>query len=442
MNKVLPIVGAMAITVASASASFVSKRAVEPMRNADLTAKAELAVKANAASETGIWQPGKITSYDWENGRWVMDEEAVNTYYDDGRIHTTVEQGALLTFIYDSLGRVAEIRGAMATDPNTTVMVYTLTYDPVVENALVKITLSMPAIPGMSVSQGIDVTRDAAGNVVELSEFATNDFGVKEVSELVQISYGLDGKANRIVMTDYDDNIVDYRASLSDIVWENTDGQILDVDIDGFGSALFFGANRIKSCTVTEDDINETVQLAVAYVPDGYHAVATMKGETILDIDYKSVDQYGSYDCTEYEVDFDYDDRTGTLVREDAETEVETYRVDNFGLVLEHTQEYYKEKSAVAYDLESVVGQVTYNAQYGYPEEYISETSDFGGRLTDKDRMVFSDYALYGSGVQQVGDVNSDAVVEYYDLNGVKVANPVNGIYIMRRGSEVVKVAK
>ena len=43
-----------------------------------------------------------------------------------------------------------------------------------------------------------------------------------------------------------------------------------------------------------------------------------------------------------------------------------------------------------------------------------------------------------GSGVATVG-CDTDAPVEYYDMQGIKVDNPQRGIYIVRRGTTVEK---
>ena len=47
------------------------------------------------------------------------------------------------------------------------------------------------------------------------------------------------------------------------------------------------------------------------------------------------------------------------------------------------------------------------------------------------------DYA----GIQDiVADDNSDEQIEYFNLNGVRVENPLNGIFIRRQGNKVEKV--
>lgn len=45
------------------------------------------------------------------------------------------------------------------------------------------------------------------------------------------------------------------------------------------------------------------------------------------------------------------------------------------------------------------------------------------------------------SGINDIVEAdNSDAPVEYYNLQGVKVNNPDKGIYIMRQGTKARKV--
>ena len=48
------------------------------------------------------------------------------------------------------------------------------------------------------------------------------------------------------------------------------------------------------------------------------------------------------------------------------------------------------------------------------------------------------------SGVQMlsatIGAPQADAPAEYYNLQGIRVANPAHGIYIERRGSKATKV--
>jgi len=49
-------------------------------------------------------------------------------------------------------------------------------------------------------------------------------------------------------------------------------------------------------------------------------------------------------------------------------------------------------------------------------------------------------YGSSGSGVADIEIGNSNAPVEYFNMQGVKVANPENGLYIRRQGTKVEKI--
>lgn len=44
------------------------------------------------------------------------------------------------------------------------------------------------------------------------------------------------------------------------------------------------------------------------------------------------------------------------------------------------------------------------------------------------------------SGIEDIDAAANNAPVEYYNLQGVRVANPTNGLYIRRQGSTATKV--
>lgn len=49
-------------------------------------------------------------------------------------------------------------------------------------------------------------------------------------------------------------------------------------------------------------------------------------------------------------------------------------------------------------------------------------------------------YAADGSAVSEIESADADAPVEYYNMQGVRVINPENGLYIRRQGNTVSKV--
>lgn len=63
---------------------------------------------------------------------------------------------------------------------------------------------------------------------------------------------------------------------------------------------------------------------------------------------------------------------------------------------------------------------------------------DSKGKVLNCAKQDITDFVPLG--VEAVGEENADAPVEYYNLNGVKVDNPSNGIFIRRQGSKTTKV--
>lgn len=447
MKKLLLLTGIAAIAATPVSArSLIPKQMQEQKPQSEIKKTMAQVLKMNEADTKGVWNPGKIVSYYASGNSWYEDETTLITYYEDGYVKTETQQGIIITAYYDDMHRVSKMTAAMEDTPDQTLMTYTFSYDPIVPNALVKTVVSM-SVMGTTMSEtiGADVVRDAYGNITNVDIYDLPPTGKKEYESKMTVEYGSDGKANKITTAYYDDGTVEYTQTYSDIVWENTDGQIFSTEMndDSYESGLFWGANRIKSCKVTDDELpGVTLDVNATYHSSGYKTDVKMAGETMLSIDYTKVDEYGSYDCVEYSVDIEINDKTGALEKEDEETETTTYRVDSYGLVLEETEhyEYYEPgKQAETY---YTIGHVDYNPEFGYPEEYWTEEGYNDNAKHKVDRMVFSDYEFYASGVRNVEASESESAAEYYDLHGVRVNNPGKGIYVMRRGGKTSKVMR
>lgn len=95
--------------------------------------------------------------------------------------------------------------------------------------------------------------------------------------------------------------------------------------------------------------------------------------------------------------------------------------------------------------LEHQTGEVVYDETYGYPLVYTESQMD----LYDETKQVpflrkeFSDYSNYREPTS-IGNVavddNENAPVEYFNIQGVCVANPSKGLYIRRQGKSVQRV--
>ena len=57
----------------------------------------------------------------------------------------------------------------------------------------------------------------------------------------------------------------------------------------------------------------------------------------------------------------------------------------------------------------------------------------------DANNYIISILEDVSSGIEEIG-VDANAPVEYYNLQGVKVANPENGIFIKKQGNKTTKV--
>ncbi len=72
----------------------------------------------------------------------------------------------------------------------------------------------------------------------------------------------------------------------------------------------------------------------------------------------------------------------------------------------------------------------------------ISEVKDEGIPAPGH-RIAWNWYDLGASaGVENVTVADTDAPAEYFNLQGVRVNNPANGVFICRQGNKVTKVVK
>ena len=153
------------------------------------------------------------------------------------------------------------------------------------------------------------------------------------------------------------------------------------------------------------------------------------------------LDAYGSYTSEIFEIDYDGMD-DGTYVPDGPMLDVYTKIYDAYGLTVKDSEISYTDGSkenGIDYQSETT-GDITYDATHGYPLEYIIRDSYDGKAPVDRERWVYSDYYdIIAAGVTDV-EAAENAPVEYYNLQGVRVANPDAGLYIRRQGNKVSKV--
>lgn len=310
------------------------------------------------------------------------------------------------------------------------------TYDPIVKNFVVKQTIENES--GKYV-YGHEITRNADNNIVKLQEYNVFNDGTPDYTSFLEIGYGPDGKAVTIDDGEIYKGQKNYYSRLKDIEWENTDGQIVECDFGDVLAARYFGSNRIKSATVADDEWPLPAKLTVTYDGISYKSSLVMtNNEKLMSIDFKSLDDNGSYISDCYDVDYD-DDGEGNHYIDGISNSHREVSMDRFGLKLKDIMtDTYHSSDGDETSTEGYRGTVTYDPVHGYPTEYIEAYKGYDSdEYVNISRTVFSDYTAGVEGVEADSDDAATAV--YYNLQGVRVNNPSAGLYIRLQGNKAVK---
>lgn len=406
-------------------------------------AKAQAAVNRIQAlneSEAVNWYARCVTEYSWdtENNKWAEPEVVNYTYDSESRIIKEAGQGGYTEFTYDAEGRVASQKEYAYTggaeSEATLVSTTTYKYDPIIKNLVVEESTKGEY---NNSTNGMKITRNADNNIIKIEDYYSYEGNEPSYMGFIEIGYGADGKAVTIDDGETYNGETEYYTRLKDITWENTDGQIISNNFDEPTSELYFGKNRIKSATITDDEWPHPANLTVTYDGINYNSSLVMtNNEKLMSIDYKRTDNYGSYTADCFEVDYD-DDGEGNSYIDYTRDSKKVYTVDRFGLVtsdMTTDNNHYSDGDETT--TEGIRGTVTYDPTHGYPTEYVEENKNSDSEaFVNSKRIVYSDYF---SGINTV-EADNDAPVEYYNLQGVRVANPTAGLYIRRQGNKVAK---
>lgn len=406
---------------------------------------------ATAAEATPVAQPGRILSYEWKDGAWSAPTVITRTYTPDGKLsrETVTEPGSQVaemteyTYNQDGLPEMV-MQSEMDINiqeriPGSRVL---YTYDPVARDFCTEM-LTEIHYKGkwfFHQSETCEVTRNAEGNVTEI---LYSQDGRQKSS--VRVEYGTDGSASKISRFSYYDGSWHLSCTWSEIVWHETDGQLLFPADELYLENLMRGRNRISSARQVYDAKSSSgvpthtdVTIEVEYTDDGGYT-ATKEGiEGNWTIDgggmwYTPLENGGhdSGSLWKYKDIFD-------LYR--------TSRVeyDAWHNMLLNAERYHYSIDPKYSDYEK--GEVTYSPETGFPETCIIKTSDYDTdygddgvplSLRNKEKYEFSDYVTSGIGTVTT---DSDGPVEYYDLNGLRVDRPYKGIYIMRHNGKTTKI--
>lgn len=421
-----------------------SKRHAAKTTPARKTAAEVKQMIAKAESTSNPWRATTEKVFGWDGEEWQLDETYTIEYDAQGRKASEVMMDyegyfTRTSYKYDANGMVTEQLVEVSEDGETyeNSSMTVRTYDPIVTNVITTNRgYSWDGTQWLLIGNNYNrnITRNADGNVT-LVEIAVWYDGKYDPTIRTVVSYGDDGTATSIKESVLNYNNHDFywedSMAMNDIVWDRTDGQI--IDIEGLGT----GANRILSCDQTDNDA--VIHVEFTYDGDNFVAISTgeLDGESVEGrVSYEALDDNGSFIQTN---SYTY---TSEEFGSYGESETVTERYDEFGLLLES-------KYVVEYDgfeevAEDVRGEVTYDPSYGYPLTYTlsqafldEETGEY--IVENMMRVEYSDYKNIFSAVDAIE--SAAGATEYYTLQGMRVSRPAaGGLYIVKAGDKVSKI--
>ncbi|MCM1066039.1 MAG: hypothetical protein NC418_00510 [Muribaculaceae bacterium] len=439
------------------AASLTKKKAARIERKA-------IKAKADAVKVQYLPQDETVSFWDEDTEDWFVASTARNTYNPDGTLANVVEtdmedesgQSKLrISYTYNADGMATETLSESSEDGGATWVNTELTakkYDTVVTDFAVESIMYYWA-DGWQLSYGnkYAITRNNEGTLTQIARQAPQtgaDFS--DIARVTNTTSADGTKVTRSVVSElqYIGSSLEWTEDidLRNIEWANTDGQVMNFDVEDYAR----GRNRIASAESYFDGEFEGTLTGV-YAND-FEGTLTFQflDNSNLRISTMYTDAAtGSYIET-YEViyfeeepsdedingDGEIDDNDVTLTPV-TEYEINEVTIDSHGnVVLEKFTQY------VNGELDycgGVVYEYTYNAD-GAATEFVSSSfeDDVENKFPEM-RIEWSDFTT-AAGIDGIIADESDAPVEYYNLQGLRVANPADGIFIRRQGSKVSKV--
>lgn len=444
MKKFL-LIAASAAFVLSATATHTEVRFTN-LGNKQLNEKrAATLARINRATDESklVWKPGKQSNYFWWENEWSLAWETTYTYTDEGRTASAkLSDGTETRFEYDAEGRLISETNYSTEGEATEKHEYA--YDSVIKNLIIRVAdYVMDGSDWKLNSEDFtEITRNSDNNITQISEGYIYNSEKTEDQRAVY-TYGDDKKINTIKVYDNDgDDELTLVGEITDIKWEKTNGQLIDLDMEGL--RYYFSDNWIASATLpkaTNEPYLGDILMKVEYKAGlgGFKVTQTMNNEIILSDDFTITDTYGSYTVRSFEVDFDNDDDIWFRYDEYLSDFIKTY--DKFGNILVQKEIRYAdanpEKILGTIELS---GNVVYDPETGYPTEYTTTQKYDENPASNNSRTVWSDYKSFEAGIGAIATDNENAPVEYFDLRGRRIDNPAGGFFIRRQGNNVEKI--
>lgn len=424
-------------------------------------ALAALSIPATAADSASRFFKPQTVSFQYYmpyTSTWGDMNVEKYTYNADGSVATMEETGQKTVYTYNADGSLAKEEVInVYNGENKPVSTTVYEYDPVVKDFVVSETeyfYQGKEEPLYISGNGTEITRDGAGNIIKVRDYTVSNGSKTYDDEQMTVAYGADGKATTVTFekltTQNGQTKTEIEEQWTDIVWEKTDGQILSMEFDDPNADMYFSTNRVASATVTSEDWPQAAVFTATYDGDSYHSLVTMGSDRIFEITFDCIEKFAprdefdecySYEAETYEVEFDNDN--GQFYIESRVSKKEKNTADAFGICLlnDQTVTYHKQKGDTT-ETETEKTEVTYDSESGLP----IQAAKWEKGASDKDFIpvslyFFSDYVnVDPAGVTAIQPDATDAPVEYFDLQGVRVTDPAQGIFIRRQGNHTEKV--
>jgi len=402
---------------------------------------------AKKAAEDAVMMPTRQECYAYDNGSWTLRSTSGLTFDDKGNLLTQTDTaGTTVT---------KDVYEYNANGMETSLMEYVSKNGGEFENNFRRLKTYDSRVTDFVVScEEYDWDSDWVlqnGDNTFKKEITRNDDGLVTATKTENyrynkyilsggsaITYGEDGKATRWEskrpsgyggLTTY--------ISFDNIVWEQTDGQILAVEY----ADLFSGNNRVSSATYYDTEGGVRADVVATYGENGsYSYYMQPQGYDERDVYTRTADDnYGSYTLTaDYYSDLNGDGEYTDDEIDFSDKTVVTY--DEHGFLT--SEVYYSDDEPYS----GVKYEYTYEADFDYPTETICyEYSTSSGEFEKKLKYVSSGFVNVATGIKTTNG-NSDAATQaVYNLQGVKVAASASqlpaGIYIVKNGNQTKKVA-
>jgi len=432
---------------------FVAKKSTqEQAQPGHCASRTKAPLKASAAPAAPIWCAATIAEEIYD-GEWLPMSVTTSTYNTAGlplvEIHD--EDGLLFrtTYRYDANNQELEV----IEETNEEGEGYynsarkTYEYDTVVKDFRTATTNYVwDDVESAWTEQGNiwkrSVNRNNQGNVTDITVSVPYQ-GSMMPTEKTTITYdATTQKADTWSFQQYDSYLEEWGAPLtySDIVWENTNGQLV------LSSEQFvLGDNRLKSAMIT-DEGEDIGLLQVTYAAGkrdfdarliysdgtGYETHKL----TTLDENGSYREEMGSYDETGAEIGFEY-----VIEKYDAQSNPVLY------------EEYFSEEGGEPELMGGTKVEYTYDeqnrllteTQYEWTPTYDDDDNMTGGSYEPMVRRVYSDYKDVTTGIVPPVAQQS-AGIAVYSLQGVAVGTDTKklpaGIYLVKSGNKVTKMLK